>query len=156
MKSIKLLLGICLIFGLNSCNQDFTKLDDSEIDNKKIQIAEKFAFEFYTELKNGSYYQFKDEATKKLRNSLSEKKQKSVYRSIKNQFGDFQSLEYVETWIKGIEHPLYIIRFKSNFNKSNLRLEIRVVFNESDKITGFWIKPWLDIIILESVLNLLK
>jgi len=148
MRLITLLLGICLMLGLNSCQQDFRKLDDSEIDDKKVQIAKKFAIEFYTKLKNGSYYQFKDEATDRMVNFLSEEKQKSGYQSIKSQFGDFQSLEYAETWTQRSNPKVQIIRFKSTFDKSNRKLEIRVVLNEADIINGFWIKPWSDMFMI--------
>ena len=156
MKSIKLLIGLSFMLGLYSCKQDFKRLGDSETDLKKIQIAKEFSEKFYTELKNGSYYQFHDEATNKIKSFLTEEKQKSTYKYLKSRFGDFQSLEYAETWIKIDKPNVHIIRFKSDFDRMNKKIEIRVILSESDKIMGFWIKPWSDMLQLESILDLLK
>ncbi len=92
MKSITMVFSFCLMLGLNSCNQGFKKLDESKTDDKKIQIAKNFAINFYAKLKNGSYYEFKDEATDKIKNFLSEEKQKSGYKSIKEQCSKLPSV----------------------------------------------------------------
>ena len=146
MKSMSLILGVCFIFCLNSCGQDFRKLSGSEVDSKKVQIANKFATDYLMNLKNGSYYQFKDEAIDGIKNAFTEETQKTVYQQLKGQFGDFQGLEYAETWIQSGNPAIKIFRFKSDFEKSTKKLEVRVVLNESDKIAGFWIKPWSDML----------
>jgi hypothetical protein len=146
MKSISLILGACLIFSLNSCSQDFKKIKDAETDKNKVLIAQNFASEFFTKLKNGEEYHFKDEAIDAIKTQFTAETQKSVYQQIKTQFGDFQSLEYAETWIQSNSKSLNIFRFKADFENSTKKLEIRVVLNESDKIAGFWIKPWSDML----------
>jgi len=146
MKSITLLLGAYFLFSLNSCSQDFKKLNGSDVDSKKVQIAQKFANDYLTTLKKGSYYQFTDEAIDVLKNQLTEQNQKAIYQQLKDQLGDFQSLEYAETWIQNSDPSLNIFRFKSDFEKSNKKVEIRVVLDKSDKIAGFWIKPWSDML----------
>ncbi|MCK5136063.1 MAG: DUF3887 domain-containing protein [Bacteroidales bacterium] len=146
MKSITLIISTCILFCLNSCSQDFEKLSDSDVDKSKVKIARDFASDYMTKLKNGEAYQFQDEAIDALKNQLTEEYQKTVYQQLKDKFGDFQSLDYVETWIQGSNNSLKIIRFKSDFDRSSKKLEIRVVLNESDKIAGFWIKPWSDML----------
>ena len=146
MKSISLILGACLIFSINSCGQDFKKLNDSETDKKKVLIAQNFASDFFTKLKKGEEYHFQDEAIDALKTQFTAETQKSVYQQLKTQFGDFQSLEYAETWIQNNSKSIGIYRFKGEFDKSTKKLEIRVVLNESDKIAGFWIKPWSDML----------
>jgi 16S rRNA C967 or C1407 C5-methylase (RsmB/RsmF family) len=146
MKSFTLIIGVYILFSLNSCSQDFKKLNSADVDAKKIKISQKFANEYFTALKNGSYYQFKEEAIEILKNQLTEQNQKAIYQQLKDQFGDFKSLEYAETWIQSSNPSLNIFRFKGDFEKSNKKLEIRVVLNESDKISGFWIKPWSDML----------
>ena len=146
MKSITLIVGICILFCLNSFSQDFKKLGDSEVDKSKVKIAQDFATNYLTKLKNGTAYKFQDEAIDAFKNQLTEENQKIVYQQLKDKFGDFQSLEYVETWVQGINKSIQIIRFKSDFVKSNKKLEIRVVLNESNKIAGFWIIPWSDML----------
>lgn len=146
MKSILLILGASIILSLNSSSQDFKKLKDSEIDKNKIKIAQDFASNFFTKLKNEKEYQFQDEAIDPIKKQFTGETQKLVYQQLKAQFGDFQSLEYSETWIQGNSKSISIFRFKGEFEKSTKKLEIRVVLNESDKIAGFFIKPWSDML----------
>ncbi len=144
MKPITLILGACILFCLNSCAQDFKKLNESEVDSNKVMIANNFANDFLIKLKNGSYYQFKDEATELFKNGMTDETQRSAYKQLKNLYGDFQSLDYAETWIQSGNPAIKIFRFKADFDKSNKKLEVRVVLNESDKIAGFWVIPWSD------------
>jgi hypothetical protein len=146
MKSLSLIFAACFIFSLNSCSQDFKKLNDSETDKNKVKIAQSFASDFLTKLKNGEEYQFHDNAIDFIKNQFTGETQKQVYQQLKTQFGDFQSLEYSETWIQTTNKGTNIFRFKSDFEKSTKKLEVRVVLNESDKVAGFWIKPWSDIL----------
>ena len=146
MKSILLILGASIILSLNSSSQDFKKLKDSEIDKNKIKIARDFASNFFTKLKSEKEYQFQDEAIDPFKKQFTSETQKLVYQQLKAQFGDFQSLEYSETWIQGNSKSISVFRFKGEFEKSTKKLEIRVVLNESDKIAGFFIKPWSDML----------
>jgi hypothetical protein len=147
MKSITLIFGSCILFCLNSFGQDFKKWNNSEVvDKTKINIAQDFASNFLNKLKKGETYIFKDNAIDILKNQLTEENQKLVYQQFKTQFGDFESLEYAETWVQGSSKSIQIIRFKSVFEKSNRKLEIRVVLNDSGKVAGFWIKPWSDML----------
>ncbi len=79
-------------------------------------------------------------------NQLTEQNQKAIYQQLKDKFGDFQSLDYAESWIQNSNSNMHIVRLKSDFERSNKKLEIRVVINESDKIAGFWIIPWSDML----------
>ncbi len=146
MKSITLILSISILFCLNSCSQDFKKIPDSEVNKENLKIANDFATNYLTKLKNGEYYQFQDEAISTLKNQLTEENQKAVYKQLKDMFGDFQGLEYAETWIQGNSTAIQIFRFKSDFGNSNKKLEVRVVLNDSKQIAGFWIKPWSDML----------
>lgn len=143
-KSLLFCAGIlCCIL---SCSQDFKKLSDKEVDSVKVEIAQKFATDYLTASKNGTYYQFADEAIDVIKNQLTPETQKAVYNQLRDEFGDFQTLEYAETWIQSSNSSMHIIRFKSEFKRSNKKLEVRVVLNESDKIAGFWVRPWSDIL----------
>jgi|WetSurMetagenome_2_1015567.scaffolds.fasta_scaffold438951_1 hypothetical protein len=146
MKSISTILGALIIFSLNACSQDFKRVDNTATDNVKIQIAQKFTTDFFTSLKNGQYYQFHDEAIDALKSQLTKDNQRSMYDQIAGQFGNFKSLEYTEIWMQNSNPSIRILRFKSDFEKSIKKLEIRVVLNDSDKIAGFWIKPWSDML----------
>jgi 16S rRNA C967 or C1407 C5-methylase (RsmB/RsmF family) len=146
MKSSTFILFAFLFIHLNACSQDFKKLSASEVDKSKVKIAQDFASTFLTKLKNNETYQFEDKAIDAVKNSLTEETQKLLYEQLKNQFGDFQSLEYAETWVPAASKANQIIRLKGDFAKSNKILEIRTVLDESNKIAGFWIKPWSDVL----------
>jgi hypothetical protein len=146
MKSLTFILGISLFFCLNSYSQNFKKLTDSEVDRQKLKIAQDFATKYLTRQKEGRSYEFKDEAIDILKSQLTEQNQKTIYQQLKDKFGDFKSLEYTETWVQGNNNSIQIFRFKSDFTKSNKKLEVRVVLNESVKIAGFWINPWSDML----------
>ena len=141
MKKLLLILIVCLVSFQSYC-QDFQMLDNSKIDSAKMKIAQKFSNDFYTQLSNGSYYKFNDEAIPQIKNQMTEDFQKATYKQIKDNFGDFVSLNYSETWIQTSNPKMFIFRFKGKFNKSNDDLEIRVVIIENGKIAGFFIKPW--------------
>lgn len=146
MKTSVLTLAILFLFALSSCSQDLRKLKDSETDSKRVELAKQFANSFFTELKNGSFYKYDDNAIPELMNQMTEANQKALYGQLKDQFGDFVSAEYAETWIQGENKTVQIFRLKSEFSKCNDKLEIRVVLNEANKIAGFWIKPWSDML----------
>lgn len=146
MISKLVLLGISLIFSLTAYSQNFKKLSDSEVDENKVKIAQDFATDYLMQSKNGGYYKFQDEAIDALKNQLTEQNQKTIYQQLKAQFGDFKSLEYAETWVQGNDNSFQIIRFKSDFDKNVEKLEVRVVLDDSQKIAGFWIKPWSDML----------
>jgi hypothetical protein len=144
MKSIILVLSFVFLFCINSFGQSYIKLDDSVVNSQKIEIAKDFAFKYMTAQKNNTFYQFKDEAIDILKNQLTEEMQKAGYKQLKDNFGDFKSLDYAETWIQKDNADYKIIRFKSDFEKSVNKLEIRVILNDFNKVAGFWVKPWSD------------
>jgi hypothetical protein len=146
MKTISLILGVCIFFSLNSFSQDFKKLAESEVDKSKLKIAQDFATNYMAKLNKGETYQFHDEVIDILKYSLSAESQKMVSQQIKSQFGEFKSLDYAESWVQSNNKSIVVMRFKGDFEKSNKKLEIRVVLNESNKIAGFFIKPWSDML----------
>jgi len=146
MKSLTLLfLNIVLLFYVNSFGQTFMKLEPSDFISKKAETTKKFANDYLTKQKNNSYFKFRDEALEELKNKLTEEKQKADYKNLKNLFGDYISLEYVETLILKDNVDYKFLRFKGDFEKSSNKLEIMVILNESDKVAGILIKPLFDI-----------
>lgn len=146
MKSMIFILGMLLLSPISSLGQDFKKLSMDEADQGKIKIARDFASGFLSKLKANETYQFGNEAVDIIKNQLTADNQKLVYQQLKGQFGDFKSLEYAETWVQASNKSMQIIRLKGNFEKSNRSQEIRVVVNEQNKIAGFWVKPWSDML----------
>lgn len=150
MKNINL-LPLALIIGsffisFTSCSQDFKKVNDDKIETKSLKIASGFIESFYSKLNKGSHYEFGEEATREVKNSITPEMQKNIYKQVKDQVGEFKSAEYVETWVQNANPDYKIMRYKGNFADSSTKLEIRVVLNDEDKIAGFFIKPWSDML----------
>ena len=144
MKKLIFLFAACFIFSLNSSSQNLKKIEDSEVDKSRLKFAENFALDYLTKLKEGSYYEFQDEAIAEFKKQMTEQSQKKGYQKLKEKFGDFRNLNYEETYLQDKNSPLQVFRFKSDFENSNQPIEARVVLNEAGKIAGFWIKPWQD------------
>lgn len=143
MKTISLVL-FSFLLSFNSFGQAYEKLKETEVPSEQKEIAKKFVVDYFTAQKNGSYYQFKDEATEAMKKQLTKDNQEAGYKMLKDNFGDFTSTDYAETWIPKSNPSFKIFRFKADFDKSPQKLEIRVILNDSNQITGFWIKPWSD------------
>lgn len=143
MKTTKLTI-LAIILSFNALCQNFVKLTEGDVAKTKIEIAQKFANSFLTLNKAGMPYQFNNEAIEPIKLQLTPENQKTAYNQIKNEFGDFESLAYSETWIDNLNPNYKVLRFKGNFSKSSKKLEIRVVLDNNDKINGFWIRPWSD------------
>jgi hypothetical protein len=142
MKTTVLLLLSLVYF--NAFGQAYEKLKESDVQPEKKEIAEKFVKDYFTAQKNGQFYQFKDQATEAVKSQLTEANQIAGYNALRNNFGDFKSAAYAETWIPKDHSSFKILRFKADFDKSPKKLEIRVILNDSNQITGFWVKPWAD------------
>lgn len=135
---------ILLFIIFPACSQGFEKLTEDDVDPQRIALGKKFADDYFTALKAGKTYEFHDEAIEVLSKTLAPEVQKQVYQNVKDQYGDYQSLEYVETLKSSGAQAMTIIRFKGTFDEHKDKPEIRVVLNEENKIAGFWVKPWED------------
>lgn len=132
-------LAVLVITG---CGSRFRKLPESEVDAEMKLVAQRIATDILGSQKDGRFEPLGDEATAAMRSALTPEKQKEAYETIKGMFGDFQSMEYIETWVPTDGSLLVICRFKGHFSKSKARPEIRVVMDGEGKLAGFWIKPW--------------
>lgn len=133
-----------MFWQISLSQESFEKIPDGKTDKTKIEMATAFANAYFETLKSGESYDFKEEAIKEFKDQMTPEVQKQTYTQIKQQFGDFESLSYSETWMNQDNKVLMVIRFKGKFEKSDEPLEVRVVLNASNKISGFWIKPWKD------------
>lgn len=145
MKALKAIIAVlCFSLPAITSGQDFRKLEDHEMIREQIDFAKSFASDYFAASKNGSSFQFEDEATNEVKTQLTPDYQKSIYNQLKTNLGDFVSLEYAETWTQSKNQDLKIIRFKSVFEKTSQQIEVRVVLNKAGKIAGFFITPWRD------------
>jgi hypothetical protein len=132
--------GIALCGALGCAG--FDKVPESDVDSAQRSKAEQIAKRIYEGCRDGRYEPLGDEATSEMRKALTPEKIKATCGSLKSTFGDYQSLDYVETWKQG--STLRIYRFKGHFSNSAEAPEIRVVMDGEGKLSGFWLKPWAD------------
>jgi len=144
MKSVYIKFTIIwiVLLVITSCKHEFEKLPASKTDAVKIDIATKLSISYFETLKSGDSYDFRNIATKGFYEKMNSSVQKQTYEEITQQFGQLISVKYDATWVKKTTPQFEIIRLVGQFEKSISPLEIRVIINKDNKISGFWIKPW--------------
>lgn len=139
---VMFLVSICV----TGCSQDFEKISRAQVGEDKIEMGKKFNDRFYNKLKQGDAYEFSSEATEEVKRQISPEMQKSLYKQVKDQFGDYVDSEFAEAWIQKSKPQYKILRYKGKFSKSETKLELRVIYNDANKVAGFFIKPWSDML----------
>ena len=143
MKKV-FLINLILILVVGCSKSQFETLPPEKVDLVQKSVAESLATDLLNSMKSGEYKELGEEATPAMQSGLSPEKQKMAYNQIKEIFGDFQSLSYYETCIpKEGNNMGTIYRFKGKFDSESTP-EIRVVMNNKNKLSGFWVKPWSD------------
>jgi len=138
-KNATILLLILVL--LAGCDSQYSKLDEADVSQEQKSLAEDIAVKLMTGMKTGDYHQLGSEATRMMQRGLTPEVQEEAYESIYGQFGDFISLKYAETWKPTDGSYSVIYRFIGDF-ESDKPIEIRVVMDGNNKLSGFWIKPW--------------
>jgi hypothetical protein len=142
-RSLLLMSVSFMVFTPSFC-QNVEKLSEDKVDMGKVKAAEGFADRFFSAARDGKTYVFQNDAITAVVQGLTPQVQKQVYQDIQNKYGDYKSLEYAETWKYNAGEVMTIVRLKGVFSKSADKPEIRIVLDESNKVAGFWYKPWED------------
>ena len=129
-------------FAILSCKTQFKKLSTGKTDTIKIEIASNFVISYFDALENGNTFDFENIAVKAFYDSMKPTFQKQTYEKIEHQFGKLLSVKYAATWVNKTTPQFEIIRLVGQFEKNISPLEIRVIVNKDNKISGFWIKTW--------------
>ena len=144
---MKLLPFILLLTSLSASaqsNTSFKRVAQADIDQQRLEFAEKMAHKLLTAQRQGGYYQLENEqATDQMIAGLGEDMQRQSYTTIKSLFGDFEDMKFdhlMET-TQGTTYEIY--RFRGVFEKP-AQIEIRTVLDAQGKLAGFYIKPWKD------------
>ena len=70
--------------------------------------------------------------------------QRRNHQTIRQLFGAFEGLDYIETRYMDSQPHLLIHRFKSRYKAASRPPEVRVVLDRDGRMAGLWIKPWQD------------
>jgi hypothetical protein len=139
-----LLISVSILVCISSFSQNVEKLPEDKVDMEKVKTAQDFADRFFSAAREGKTYEFQNDAITAVIQGLTPQVQKQVYQDIQSKYGDYKSLGYVETWKYNAGETMTIVRLKGVFSKSDDKPEIRIVLNDSNKVAGFWYKPWED------------
>ena len=83
-----------------------------------------------------------EEAAEDFRRGFTAEVQRQSHQTIRQLFGVFEGLDYIETRATEDQPDLLIHRFKGRYEAASLPLEVRVVLDRDGRLTGLWIKPW--------------
>ena len=83
-----------------------------------------------------------EEATEEFRNGFTAEVQRQNHQTIRQLFGAFEGLDYIETRFMDSQPHLLIHRFKGRYGAASNVPEVRVVLDRDGKLAGLWIKPW--------------
>ena len=81
-----------------------------------------------------------EEAIESFRKAFTAEIQRHSYQQIRQLFGTFEGLDFVETRSIESQPHLLIHRFKGRYSTASP--EVRVVLDQDGKLAGLWIKPW--------------
>jgi hypothetical protein len=138
-------LYLLLTFGTQILYGQFIPIKSNKIDEKSMNAAVQLAEKLLNGMKEGSIYLLtNEEATEAMAKGLTAETQESVYARIKEENGDFVSLNFTAALKPENDKSLTIYRFRGEFEKIKDGPEIRVVMNKDLKLAGFWILPWRD------------
>jgi len=152
----------------SSCGPRFQKISEAEVDAKKKARAQQLAHRLLNEWKEEKFSPLKnDEATAEMLVSFSVERQKAAAKKLRGQMGTLRSMSFVEAQ-RTVKTPHYeLYRFKGTFEKPKETAnsakdpkrkaagegagpweeqvaEVRVVFNDSGRLSGFFVIPWRD------------
>ena len=143
MKLSVMFLLLCMLSISYAQGQELRKLNENELNKENAKFTENFGRNFLTALKNNTAYVFAGEATDVIEKQMTPENQKLLYKQLMDGFGDFVSLAYAETWkMNDGTQDFYIYRLQAVFNKTDQKMEFRVVLDKADKIAGLWVAPW--------------
>lgn len=122
----------------------FEPLPRERLDRAQMEQARHTANDLLKSWSQGKFQPLSDEFTQAVRDSFTPDAQQGAYRSIRNLFGDFCELSFVEAFTIELMPEIVIYRFRGSFGKDEERPEVRVVMTDTGKIAGFFVKPWKD------------
>jgi hypothetical protein len=139
-----MIAALTLLASAAACNGALERVPEADVDANQKATAQRIATKIYESCKSGQHETLGgDEAIPEMREALSPARQKATCGSVATMFGDYVSMDYAETW-KSKVTSLRVYRFKGHFSKGSAAPEIRVVLDGSNKLSGFWLKPWTD------------
>ncbi len=142
-KKAFLLGAISILFlFLTGCQSNYAKLDESKVNYDQRIKAQEIASSILYAQKAGEYDIDNEILSARMQKALTPTNQKKCYEDIRTTYGDFTSLDYVETYIPKKGSNSIIYRFLGKFSKNTEKPEVRVILNENGKLAGLSFHKW--------------
>ena len=110
------------------------------VQSEQHQLAAQLATQILQAHEQGRFEALGPEATENFRKAFTAEIQRHSYQQLRQLFGTFESLDFVET--HSIENQPHLLIHRSRGRYSTASPEVRVVLDQDGKLTGLWIKPW--------------
>lgn len=134
---------VCSVTTIAQTN--YQKLTEEELRSAPLKTVRSLANTMLTAQRQGQPYLLQEsEAIPAVREEFSAEKQLQTYGAIRELFGDYQSLTFVEAYQTLTEPTYRIFRFQGKFERDNAQPEVRLVIDKDEKLAGFSIVPWQD------------
>ena len=108
--------------------------------SEQRHLAEQLATQILQAHEQGRFEALGPEATEGFRKAFTAEIQRHSYQQLRQLFGTFEGLDFVETHSIESQPHLLIHRFKGRYSTASP--EVRVVLDQDGKLAGLWIKPW--------------
>ena len=130
-----------------ACNKvEMEPIPAAELDANRRASAQAIGTRILTEWGKDEYKPLGDEAREEFRKAHNDvDAQRTADKQIEASLGTFQSMTFSQA-LRTKDKKAQVYRFKGVFDKTPDPAEVRVVFDEQGKLSGFWVKPWKDTI----------
>ena len=113
------------------------------VQSEQRHLAEQLAIQLLQAHERGRFEALgPEEATEGFRKAFTAEVQRHGYQQIRQLFGTFEGLDFVETRSVESQPHLLVHRFRGQYSTASP--EVRVVLDQDDKLAGLWIKPYQD------------
>ena len=112
------------------------------VQSEQRHLAEQLATQILQAHEQGRFEALGPEATESFRRAFTAETQRHSHQNIRQLFGAFEGLDFVETQSLESQPHLLIHRFRGRYGSASQALEVRVVLDRDGKLAGLWIKPW--------------
>ncbi len=138
---------VCLLIFISSftatAQPEFKKISKEEVGNDLIEKGNIFLDYYFAQMKSGGAVDFNEIGTKEIITAITPSIQKQVYGQVQELAGEYESASFKEAWVTESSPGMKILRYMGNFSKET-PLELRVVYNNVEKIAGYIVIPWKD------------
>ncbi|MYA24226.1 MAG: hypothetical protein F4Z30_16260 [Gemmatimonadetes bacterium] len=112
------------------------------VQSEQHHLAAQLATQILQAHEQGRFEALGPEAAEGFRKAFTAEIQRHSYQQLRQLFGTFEGLDFVETHSIESQPHLLIHRFRGRYSTASP--EVRVVLDQDGKLTGLWIKPWQD------------